>query len=325
MIKRMLRLSSCALLALPLVVQSAFAQAAYPTKPVRIVVSFPAGGTTDSLTRIVGQRLSAKWGQPVIVENRPGAGGNIAGAYISRADPDGYTLFSSAPGPLTINVSLYKNLNFDPRKFTPVTMIADMPNVLTIGPSIKAKTIAELITYAKANPSKVRFATQGNGTTSHLTGELFQSLTGTKMVAVPYKGSTPALTDIIGGQVDIMFDNITTSLPFHKAGRVNIVAVSAPARIPSIPNVPTAKEAGLSNFESGTWVGIVAPPGTPAAIADKVNKDMAEVLKMPDVVKQFGELGANPSKGSPAQMDTFLKAETEKWRKVVEAAHISID
>jgi tripartite-type tricarboxylate transporter receptor subunit TctC len=325
MIKRMLWLSSCALLVLPLVVQNAAAQAAYPTKPVKIIVSFPAGGTTDSLTRIVGQRLSAKWGQAVIVENRPGAGGNIAGAYISRADPDGYTLFSSAPGPLTINVSLYKNLNFDPRKFTPVTMIADMPNVLTIGPSIKAKTMAELIAYAKANPGKVRFATQGNGTTSHLTGELFQSLTGTKMVAVPYKGSTPALTDIIGGQVDIMFDNITTSLPFHKAGRVNIVAVTAPARIPSMPNVPTSKEAGLADFESGTWVGIVAPPGTPAAIADKVNKDMAEVLKMPDVVKQFGQLGANPSKGSPAQMDSFLKAETDKWRKVVEAAHISID
>jgi tripartite-type tricarboxylate transporter receptor subunit TctC len=321
----MLQLSSCALLALPLVVQNASAQAAYPTKPVKIVVSFPAGGTTDSLTRIVGQRLSAKWGQAVIVENRPGAGGNIAGAYISRADPDGYTLFSSAPGPLTINVSLYKNLNFDPRKFTPVTMIADMPNVLTVGPSIKAKTMAELITYAKANPGKVRFATQGNGTTSHLTGELFQSLTGVKMVAVPYKGSTPALTDIIGGQVDIMFDNITTSLPFFKAERVNIVAVTAAARIPSLPNVPTAKEAGVSNFESGTWVAIVAPPGTPAAIADKVNKDMAEILKMPDVIKQFGLLGANPSKGSPAQMDAFLKAETEKWRKVVQAAHISID
>jgi tripartite-type tricarboxylate transporter receptor subunit TctC len=321
----MLQLSSCVLLALPLAVQSASAQAAYPTKPVKIVVSFPAGGTTDSLTRIVGQRLSAKWGQPVIVENRPGAGGNIAGAYISRAEPDGYTLFSSAPGPLTINVSLYKNLNFDPRKFTPVTMIADMPNVLTLGPSIKVKTMAELIAYAKANPGKVRFATQGNGTTSHLTGELFQSLTGTRMVAVPYKGSTPALTDIIGGQVDIMFDNITTSLPFYKAGRVNIVAVTAAARIPSLPKVPTAKEAGVANFESGTWVAIVAPPGTPAAIADKVNKDMADILKMPDVIKQFGELGANPSKGSPAQTAAFLKAETEKWRKVVQAAHISID
>jgi tripartite-type tricarboxylate transporter receptor subunit TctC len=325
MLKPIVRFASCALFALPLLAQYAAAETVYPTKPVKIIVSFPAGGTTDAVTRIVGQKLSAKWGQSVIVENRPGAGGNIGGAYVSRAEPDGYTLFSSAPGPLTINISLYKNLNFDPRKFVPVGMMADMPNVLVVGPTIKAKTMQELIAYAKQNPGKVSFATQGNGTTSHLTGVLFQSLTGTKMVHIPYKGSSPALTDIIGGQVDMMFDNITTSLPFYSQKRINILAVTAKSRIPSLPNVPTAAEAGLAGFESGTWVGLVAPPGTPAEIAAKVNKDLNEVLKQPDVIKQFAALGANPFRDSPAQMEAFLNGEIAKWRKVIQSANISLD
>jgi len=325
MLKQLLRLSSCALFVFPLATHAAPEAVKYPIKPVTIVVSFPAGGTTDTITRIVGQRLSIKWGQPVIVENRPGAGGNIAGGYVSRAEPDGYTLFSSAPGPLAVNANLYKNLNFDPRKFTPITMIADMPNVLAVGPSVKARTVQELISYAKQHPGKVSYASQGNGTTSHLTGELFQSLTGTKLLHVPYKGSAPALTGLMGGEVDMIFDNITSSLPFYQRQRLDILAVTAPTHLPSIPKVPTIAQAGLPNFLSGTWVCVVAPPGTPAAIADKVSKDMAEVLKMAEVIKLFEALGAKPYGTTPAQTSVFLKEETDKWHKVIQSAAIVIE
>jgi tripartite-type tricarboxylate transporter receptor subunit TctC len=325
--KPLIQIASCTLLFLPLIGQHAKAQTStgYPTKTVKLIVPFPPGGTTDSITRIVGNKLSAKWGQPVIVENRPGAGGNIAGAMFAKSDPDGYTLFSSAPGPLTINFSLFKNLNFDPRKFVSVSMIADMPNALVVGPSVKAKTLQELIAYAKQNPGKVTFATQGNGTTSHLTAVLFQSLTGIKMLHVPYKGSSPALTDMIGGQVDMMFDNITTSLPFYNQKRVNILAVTTKSRVRFLPNVSTAAEAGLPNFESGTWVGVVAPQGTPTAIAEKINKDIAEIIKQPDVIKQFADLGAEPLGGTPADMSAFLRSESNKWRKVIDSASITAD
>ncbi|MEC4720357.1 tripartite tricarboxylate transporter substrate binding protein [Noviherbaspirillum sp. CPCC 100848] len=322
--KTMFKSAGCVAVLMLASTQQAVAQeAAYPTKPVRIIVSFPPGGTTDSITRIIAGKLSTKWGQPVIVENRPGAGGNIAAQTVVNASPDGYTLLSSAPGPLTINFNIFKNLNFDARRLVPVAMVADMPNVLTVGPTIKVRTLEELLTQLKQNPGKVTYATQGNATTSHLTAELFQSMTGTKMLHVPYKGSTPALTDLIGGQVDLIFDNITTSLPFYNQKRVNILAVASKERLATLPNVPTAAEAGLKNFESATWVAFVAPPGTPAAVVDKINKGVNESLKEPDVQRQFADLGAQTTGGTPAQMAAFLKSETAKWQKVIETAKIT--
>lgn len=325
--KSVARIASCSMLALALAGQQAQAQpsAPYPAKAVKIIVSFPTGGTTDSIARIVSNKLSAKWGQPVIVENRPGAGGNVGAAVFAKAAPDGHTLFFSAPGPLTINISLFRNLNFDPRKFVPISMVARMPNAMVVGPSVKAKTMQEFIAHARQNPGKITFATQGEGTTSHLTALLFQSLTGTKLLHVPYKGSAPALVDMIGGQVDVIFDNITTSAPFYNQKRVDILAVATKSRVRSLPTVPTASEAGLPNFESGTWVGVVAPQDTPAAIAEKVNKDIAEVLKQPDVIEQIATLGAEPFGGTPAEMSAFLLDETSKWRQVIQAANITVE
>jgi tripartite-type tricarboxylate transporter receptor subunit TctC len=299
--------------------------APYPAKPVTMLVPFPAGGTTDSIARIVGDKLAARLGQTFIVDNKPGAGGNIGAAQLARAEPDGYTLLASPPGPLTINFNLYKGLNYDARKFVPVSMIANMPNILVVGPSVKAKTLQELIDYARANPGKLSFASQGNGSTSHLTGILFQTLTGTRMVHVPYKGSSPALNDLIAGTVDLMFDNVTTTLPFHNARRATILAVATRERIPSIPEVPTAAEAGLANFESGTWVTLVAPAHTPAAIADKLAREIDEIIRQPDVIRQFAGFGAEPVGGTPAVTARLLQNESARWKKVIESAHITLE
>jgi tripartite-type tricarboxylate transporter receptor subunit TctC len=303
----------------------AAAQAAFPSKPVTIVVPFPSGGSTDAVVRAVGERLAQKWSQPVLVDNKPGAGGNLGAAVVARADGNGYTLLAAPPGPLAINQSLYKGLSYDPRQFVPVTMIANMPSVLVVGPSVKSRQLREFIAEAKARPGKFSFASQGNGSTSHLTGVLFQNLTATEMVHVPYRGSGPALTDMAGGSVDLMFDNLTTSLPMHVAKRVTIIAVATVKRLPTLPDVPTMGEAGLADFVTGTWVGLVAAPGTPDAVASRIAKDVDEVLRQPEIVKLFAQLGAEPVGGTPAATGAFLKAEAERWKRVVDTARVTID
>ncbi|HSV80846.1 MAG TPA: tripartite tricarboxylate transporter substrate binding protein [Ramlibacter sp.] len=304
---------------------AAAAQTGFPSKPVKIVVPFPAGGSTDAVVRMVGERLTAKWGQQILVDNKPGAGGNLGAAQFARSESDGHNLLAAPPGPLAINHNLYKSLNYDPRQFQPVTMIANMPNVLVVGPSVKARSLRELIEYGKANPNKLSYATQGNGSTSHLTAMLFQTLTGVKMVHVPYKGSGPALTDMMGGRIDLMFDNLTTTLPFHADRKVTILATATRQRLAQLPEIPTMAEAGLSNFESGTWVGLVAAPGTPARIVEQIAKDADEVLRQPAIARQFAALGAEPVGGTPAATSAFLKAEEAKWKKVIADAGVTLD
>jgi len=310
-----------------LVAPAAHAQApaGYPAKVVRIIVPFPAGGTADSIPRIVAEKLNAKWGQPVIVENRPGAGGNIGAELVARAEPDGYTLLASPPGPLTINQSLYKNLSYDPAKFTPISLVATMPNVLAVRPTLGVSSVQELIALAKKTPGKLTYASQGNGTTSHLTANMFESMTDTQLVHVPYKGTAPALTDLMGGQVDLMFDNITSSLAPYKSGRIKILGVAASARIPDLPSVPTLTEAGVKGFQAGSWVGVVAPANTPAPIVALISQAIAEAVKTADVQKKFSDIAAQPVGNTPAEMAAYLAAESAKWRRVIRSANVTVD
>lgn len=306
-------------------IPGAAAPGPFPSGPVRIIIPYPAGGTTDSITRMVAEKLANRWGQPVLVENRPGAGGNIGAAQVARADADGYVLLSSPPGPLTINFNLYKDLNYDGRAFTPVAMVANMPNVLVAGPSFKGEEVAQLLQQARQEPGRFTFASQGSGSTSHLTGILFQSLTKTDMLHVPYSGSAPALTNMVGGGVDVMFDNITTTLPFYQAGRLKVLAVASKNRASSLPNVPTMAEAGVPGFESGTWVAFVAPPGTPADVVEVINAGVADAIRQPDIIEKFAALGAEPVGGSAAEVAAFLRQETEKWQQVIETAKVTTE
>ena len=310
-----------------LVAQATLAQApaGFPAKVVRIIVPFPAGGTADSIPRIVAEKLNAKWGQPVIVENRPGAGGNIGAELVARAEPDGYTLLASPPGPLTINQSLYKSLSYDPAKFAPISLVATMPNVLAVRPTLGVSSVQELIALAKKTPGKLTYASQGNGTTSHLTANMFESMTDTQLVHVPYKGTAPALTDLMGGQVDLMFDNITSSLAPYKSGRIKILAVAAGARIPDLPDVPTLAEAGVKGFQAGSWVGVVAPANTPAPIVAAISQAIAEAVKTADVQKKFSDIAAQPVGNTPAEMAAYLAAESAKWRRVIRSANVTVD
>ncbi len=308
-------------LALAVLATSAAAQS-WPTKPVKLIVPFPAGGTTDALPRIMAEKLQAKWGQPVVVENRVGAGGNSGADFAFRAEPDGHTLLVSAPGPLVVAPSLVRKLPFDPQKFVPVTMLATMPNLLVTRPTLPAANAQELVALAKKEAGKLSFGSQGVGTTSHLTAAMFEQMTGTDLVHVPYKGTAPALTDLMGGQIDIMFDNVTSSTQPYKAGRIRALAVAAPKRLATLPEIPTADEVGLKGFYSSTFVAMVAPPGTPAALTARIQKDVAEVLRMPDVRSKFLELGAEPVGDSQAELGRFLANETTRWRDVIQKANV---
>jgi tripartite-type tricarboxylate transporter receptor subunit TctC len=299
----------------------------YPNHTVRIIVPFPAGGTADVLPRIVGQYLSKRWNQPVIVENKSGAGGNIGAAYVATSAADGYTLLASPPGPLAINESLYKpeSLGFKPQELEPVTVLGAVPNVLDVRPGFPAKTAQELIAYAKANPGKVSFASQGNGSTSHLTGILFQKLTGTQMVHIPYRGTTPALQDIMASQVDLFFDNLGSSLALQQGDKLRILATGGRKRNPLLPDVPTLEEAGVASFESSTWFAVVAPPQTPAAIVQYLNREITEVLALPEVKEQFARIAVEPVGGSVADTAKFFAGERDKWRGVVQSANIAVE
>ena len=298
----------------------------YPDHAVRIIVPFPAGGTADVLPRIVAQYLSKRWNQPVVVENKTGAGGNIGAAYVATSTPDGYTLLASPPGPLAINDSLYKpeSLGFKPPDLMPITVLGAVPNVLDVRPGFPAKTAQELIAYAKANPGKVSFASQGNGSTSHLTGILFQKLTGTQMVHIPYRGTAPALQDIMASQVDLFFDNLGSSLSLQ-GDKLRILATGGSKRNPSLPDVPTLQEAGVASFESSTWFAVVAPPGTPPAIVQYLNQEISAVLELPEVKEQFARIAVEPVGGSIAETAKFFAEEHDKWRSVITSANISVE
>jgi len=297
----------------------------WPTKPVRIIVPFPPGGSADLLPRAVAEKLTERWGQPVIVENRPGAAGNIGADAVFRADPDGYTLMSSPPPPLVINKLLYPMLTYDPDQFVPITVIGAIPNVLLVHPKVPANSVAQLIAYAKANPGKLNYASQGNGTTSHLTAELFKAMAGGLQIAhIPYKGSAPALTDLLAGQVDMMCDNLGVSLPHVRAGKLKALAVASQKRFPALPEVPALAET-LPGFEATAWFGIVAPPKTSAAIAEKVAVGVQEALKLADMRKRLADLSAEPLGYSPAETANFMRQEVERWDAVIRTAGVKLE
>ncbi len=315
-------------LALLLAVSPALAQE-WPARTVRIIVPFPAGGSADLMPRIVAEKLSERWGQPVIVENRPGAAGNIGADAVFRAEPDGHTLLSAPPPPLVINKLLYKNLPYDAEKFVPVSVIGAIPNVLLVHPKTRVSTVQEFIALAKANPGKLNYASQGNGSTSHLTAELFKSMAGgaegsLRITHVPYKGTAPALADLLGGQVEMMCDNLGVSLPHVRSGKLKALAVASSKRFPGLPDVPALDES-LPGFEAVAWFGIVAPPGTPPAIAQKVSAAVAEALKLPDVQKRMSDLSAEPMGLTPAQTADYMKRETERWAAVIRTAGVRLD
>jgi tripartite-type tricarboxylate transporter receptor subunit TctC len=306
-------------------VTRALAQESYPTRLVRMIVPFPAGGTADALPRIVAEKLADQWRQPVIIDNRAGAGGNIGAETVANSPADGYVLLASPPGPIAINDSLYKKLPFQPAKFAPVIMLGTAPSVLVVKPAFPANTVAELIGYAKANPARVTFASQGNGSISHLSAMLFQKLTGTEMVHVPYRGSAPALQDIMGNHVDLFFDNLGSSLNLHKAGNLRILALGSPGRAPSLPDIPTLAEAGVGGFQSVTWFAVVAPPGTSAAITQTLNQAIGKVLQQPGVREQFEKMGVRPVGGSVVDTANFIAEERERWGEVIRATNVRVD
>ena len=304
---------------------SALAQA-YPTKPVTIIVPFAAGGTTDILARIIGQALTAELGQSVVVDNRAGAGGNIGGQAAAKAAPDGHTLFMGTVGTHAINASLYKKMPFDPVKdFAPLSRVANVPNLLVANPNQPFKSVKDLIAYAKANPGKVNFGSSGNGSSIHLSGELFKSLAKVDMQHVPYKGSAPAVTDLLGNQIGIMFDNMPSAIQHVRSGKLAPLAVTTAKRSPELPNVPTIAEAGVPGYEATSWFGMFAPAGTPAPVLAKLNAAIVKVLAQPDVKKKINEQGAEVYSETPEQFAAFIQAESVKWGKVVKESGASLD
>jgi tripartite-type tricarboxylate transporter receptor subunit TctC len=312
-----------ALVAMLAAVPSARAQD-YPSRPVKIIVPFPAGGTADVMPRVIGEWLSRKWGQPVVVENRTGAAGNIGAEAVAKAEPDGYTLLSAPPPPLVINQNLYPKLGFDPTEFVPIVIMGRVPNALVVNPKLPFNSVADVIAYAKANPGKLTSATQGNGTTSHLTSEMFQMMADVKFQHVPYRGSAPALTDLVAGSVDLMFDNLGVSLPLVKGAQLKLLGVATPKRMASLPDVPTIAET-LPGFESAAWFAIVAPPKTPQAVVDKINADVNEALRQGDIVARLAQLSAEPIGGTPQATAAYMREEIERWHKVIKAANVKLD
>ena len=301
----------------------------WPAKPVRIIVPFPPGGSADLLPRIVGERLAQQWGQPVVIENRPGAAGNIGATAVFQAEPDGYTLLSAPPPPLVINRLIYPKLTYDSTQFVPMTVIAAIPNVLLVNPKVSAASVDEFIALVKSNPGKLNYASQGNGTTSHLTAELFKSMAGGRegplsIAHVPYKGTAPALTDLLGGQVDLMFDNLGVSLPHVRSGKLKALAVASRGRVASLPGTPALAET-LPGFEAVAWFGIVGPPKTSPAIAQRVAAGVAQALKSPELLKRLEEMAAEPMGLSPAETAAFMKQETERWGMVIRSAGVKLE
>jgi tripartite-type tricarboxylate transporter receptor subunit TctC len=305
---------------------AAFAQgdgaADYPNRPVKIIVSVPAGGGVDTVTRIFAARLQQRLGQPFVIENRGGGGGNIGAETAYVADPDGYTLLASQPAPLTSNIALYKKLNFDPAALEPVAVMSRFPNVLLVREDFPAKTVQEFIAYAKANPGKVTYASQGPGTSSHLTAAMFERMSGTKMLHVPYRGTGPALNDLVAGHVDCIFMELASAYKLHEGGKARVLAVATARRLDVLPDVPTLIEVGLPGFVSDTWNAISAPPKTPRAIIVKLNRTINDILSESDTKAHFQQLHVVAGGGSPEDMAQLKKEETERWSKVIRDAGI---
>jgi len=296
----------------------------FPNRPIKIIVPFAPGASTDILARLTGTKLRAKWGQPVIVENRGGDGGNIGAAEVYHAKPDGYTLLVSPPSTLVINKSLYGKLTYDSDLFVPVTVIATVPTVLVVYPKVSANSVQDLIALSKGHPGQFNYASQGNGSTAQLTAEMFKLATGVKITHVPYKGAAPALTDLIAGHVEIMFANLASALPFIRSGQLRAIGVASEKRNAFLPGVPTMSEV-LPGFTSETWIGMVASPKTPAEIANKISAAVAEALKLPDVAKGIADLSADPVGSTPAETAVFLKHEAERWGSVIRSVGAKAD
>ena len=300
------------------------AQDGYPTRVVKIVLPVAPGSTTDILARLVADQLSQKWGKPVIIENMPGAAMNIGSEYVARAEPDGYTLLLCPPSPLAIQQLLYHDLKYDPTKFVPIALLAKIANVLAVRPDFPAKSVQELIAYGKANPGKLTFASQGVGSTAHLSGSELEVLGGIKMVHVPYHGAQPALTDVMSGNVDMFFDTLTTSVPLYRAGKLKLLGVASAERSKDVPEIPTVAEQGIPDFRSITWFAIAGPPGLPALLAAKINRDVAEILQKPEIVTKIQALRLEPMGGTPADAVKFIGEETQLWGHVIKEADITL-
>jgi len=312
-------------------VPAAFAQAGWPSKPVRIVVPFAPGGTTDILARAIAPELQAAFGQPFIVDNKPGAGGNVGADLVAKSAPDGLTLLMGTVGTHAINQALYPKLPFDPIKdFAPVTLVAGVPNVLVVNPA-KAEAygiqdVPSLIRYAKANPGKLNMASSGNGTSIHLSGELFKAMTGTFMLHFPYRGSGPAMLDLLGGTMDVMFDNLPSAMPHIKAGKLKALAVTTAQRSAALPDVPTIAEAGpVKGYEASSWFGLLAPAGTPVDTVTRIQQACAKSLASPAVKERLLSQGAIPGGGTPASFAAYIAAETKKWAAVVKQSGAKVD
>jgi len=314
-------LTACALL-LPL---QAIAQA-WPTKPVHIVAPYPAGGTSDILARTLGQKLSEIWAQSIIVDNKPGANGNVGADFVAKAAPDGYTLLLCDVGALAISPSVYTSLPFDPNKdFAPVTMVAYSPHILAVNPELPVKSVRELIDLAKAKPGKLNYAASSVASAPHLAGIDFATRAGITWAYIPYKGGAQAITDVIGGQADVLFNGMLATYPHVKSGKLRILAVSSAARMAAIPDVPTVAESGVPGFETGSWQGVLAPPGTPRDVVSKINADFIRVLNMPEIREKLSAQGAEVRVNTPEAFTVFLRDETARWAKVVSANGVKLE
>ena len=294
----------------------------FPDHPIRVIVAVPAGGGVDTVTRIVAGKMQEFLGQPLIVENKAGVGGSIAAEYVFGSPPDGYTLLASQPSPITTNPFLYKSLNYDPTQLVAVAIMSHVPNVVLVREDFPAKTVQELIAYAQANPGKINYASQGIGTTSHTTAELFQKITRTKLIHVPYKGTAPAINDLLAGNVDLMFNELATSIELHRSGRARILAVTVKHRVPSLPDIPTLEEAGVPGCDSDTWHALTAPPKTPAEVVAKLNAAANKAMQDPGLLETYAKLSISPGGGTPAEASAFIKQETQRWGDVIRSAGI---
>ncbi len=304
---------------------AAYAQSAvFPDKPVQLVVPFAPGGATDSLARLVGQKLSERWGQPVVIDNRSGATGAIGSQAVARARPDGYTLLLGTASTHSVAPAVNPRLPYQLKEFAPISLIATFPNLLVVHPSLPATTVPELIKLLKANPGKYNFGSTGTGGSVHLTGELFKIATGTDMVHVPFKGSGPAVTELLSGRVEIAFDNIPPMLPYVQSGRLRALAVTGNTRLSLLPNIPTVAET-IPGFEAGIWVGFFAPAGTPPEVVNKIAADVAAVMQQPDIKKTLFEQGSTAVGNTPAEFGKFVASEVEKWRRVVKTAGVVVE
>ena len=311
---------------LSLAPSSPAAEQPYPSRPIRLVVPFPAGGPLDVIARAIGQKLSIAWGQPVIIDNRPGAGGNIGADLVAKSAPDGYTILEGALSTHAVNVSLYTKMPYDPIKdFAPITLVAVTPNVLVLNPSVRANSVPELISYARANPGKLAFGSGGNGSAGHLAGELFKTEAKVDMVHVPYKGAASAMQDLLGGQIQLMFDNLASSMQQVRAGKLKALAVTTAKRSPLVPDLPTLAETGLPGFDIYTWWGFLAPAGTPKEIIAKWNAEVTRILDTPEMRAYFAQQGAEPSPTSPEQFTALIQSEIPKYAKIIKASGAKVD